>query len=354
MPEEASVKATETASPKKSAQAHEPRTLVAVDDGYAQMKIAFGDPDKDEPPKLSSVRSSASYGSLGSLSGGAVGAYETDGGKTTMTVSDEIRGEATNFDGFHTSSLNRILMAHSLITVGLGGKKVDLWAALPVKDFFLSQSELNKELIDKKKSNLLEPVIPLVHGVQCAEYGTVNIGCQAVSAIIDYAIADDLSERHENMDRIAVVDIGGRTTDIAYVIGGSRLDNDRSDTQNIGVLEVQNKLDALICERFRLKGSQFSPKVLDDALRSGKIKVYGKQEDITDLIERATPEPSARLATMIRQKIGDGAELDAILFVGGGARLFSAAADGFRNAIIPEDPEFSNARGLYKYARMSA
>lgn len=342
---------TKEATPSKKVQ--EPHILAAVDDGYAQMKIAFGDPESDVPPTLDSVRSSASYGSLGSLSGGAVGAYETDGGKVTMTVSDEIRGEATNFDGFHTSPLNRILMAHTLISVGLGGKKVDLWAALPVKDFFLSQSALNKELIDKKKENLREPVISLVHGVECAEYGSINIGCQAVSAIIDYALTDDLTERNESMDRIAVVDIGGRTTDIAYVIGGNRLDNDRSGTQNIGVLEVQNKLDALICERFRLTSSQFAPKVLDDALRSGKIKVFGKHEDITDLIARATPEPSARLETMIRQKIGDGAELDAILFVGGGAKLFSAAAKGFRNAVIPQDPEFSNARGLYKYARMS-
>ena len=163
---------TKEATPSKKVQ--EPHILAAVDDGYAQMKIAFGDPESDVPPTLDSVRSSASYGSLGSLSGGAVGAYETDGGKVTMTVSDEIRGEATNFDGFHTSPLNRILMAHTLISVGLGGKKVDLWAALPVKDFFLSQSALNKELIDKKKENLREPVISLVHGVECAEYGSIN------------------------------------------------------------------------------------------------------------------------------------------------------------------------------------
>lgn len=340
------------ATPARQDAAHRP--LVAVDDGFAQMKIAYGDPSLTTPPTLDHLRSSACFGAISDLSGGAVSAYETDNGRTVMTVSDQVVGETTEFDGFHTSSLNRILMAHSLVHAGLGGQDVDLWAALPVTDFYTARSELNRELIDQKIGNLKIPVLPRNPDEHCARYHSINIGCQAVSAIIDYAVDDDLTQRDVCMDRVAVVDIGGRTTDIAYVINGGQFIAERSGTQNIGVLEVHSRLATLICEKYRLSANKFSSSVLDAAMRSGKIKVFGKEAEIVDLIEKAVSEPASRLATMIRQKIGDGAELDTILFVGGGAKLFKAAAETFVNAHIPENPEFSNVRGLYKYAKSRA
>lgn len=327
--------------------------LVAVDDGYAQIKVAGDSLDKKVPsPILSSFRSSVKHGSIGSLNGnGAIGFYETDDGRTQMTVSDLVPGEATQFDGFHVSAMDRILVNHALISTGYSGKKVDLWVGLPVSDFFKGV-EKNVDLIERKKKNLEEKVRNAVpDGEAVADLVSINVGCQAVSAFVDYLIDDTGEERDVPIERIAVVDIGGRTTDIAMIINGSTFVPEKSGTENIGVLDVMNELQSLIHKEFNVS-EVLSSSVLDRALRTGKIKVWGKERDISSLVENASSGPVHKLERMIIQKLGKGSDLDAILFVGGGASCFSSIKSIFpHNGVLMDNAEFSNARGLYKYAK---
>lgn len=329
------------------------KLLVAIDDGYAQIKVA-GDSLKKEvkSPILLSFNSSVTHGSLGSLNGnGAIGYYETDNGNTKMTVSDLIAGEATQFDGFHTSSMDRILINHALLHAGYSGKKVDLWVGLPVSDFF-NGVEKNLDLIERKKKNLeikVKNAVP--NGSALADIVSINVGCQAVSAFVDYFIDDNGNERDVPIDKIAVVDIGGRTTDIAVIINGSIFEPSRSGTENIGVLDVRNELKKQIIKKFDVT-DDFSSAVLDKALRTGSLKLWGKEHNIQELITNATNSPVQKLERMIKQKLGSGSDLDAILFVGGGASCFSSIKNMFpNNGIVVEDSEFANARGLYKYAK---
>lgn len=329
--------------------------LVAVDDGYAQIKVAGDSLDSRPSPVLSSFRSSAKHGSIGSLSGdGAIGYYETDDGRTKMTVSDLVPGEATQFDGFHTSSMDRILVNHALISAGYGGKPVNLWVGLPVSDFFIGVNK-NLELIERKKKNLMETVKNIVpEGDPVAELISINVGCQAVSAFVDYLIDDNGEERDVPIEKVAVVDIGGRTTDIALILNGSTFEPERSGTENIGVLDVQNALQELIHKEYDVN-DDYSASVLDRALRTGKHKIFGKERDVTQLIQQAVAGPVHKLERMIKQKLGKGSDLDAIIFVGGGASCFASIKDLFpHNGILLPNAEFSNARGLYKYAKAKA
>lgn len=328
------------------------KLLVAIDDGYAQIKLAGDSVKKDNKMNLASFNSSIMHGSLGSLSGnGAIGYYETDDGKTKMTVSDLIAGEATQFDGFHTSSMDRILINHALLHAGYSGKKIDLWVGLPVADFFKGV-EKNKELIEQKKSNLkIEVRNAVPNGDSLAMISTINVGCQAVSAFVDYYIDDNGKERDVSIDKIAVVDIGGRTTDIAVILNGNIFEPNSSGTENIGVLDVRNELKNLINKKFNIN-DEFSNSVLDKALRTGSLKLWGKEQNIKELIQQASHGPVQKLERMIVQKLGRGSDLDAILFVGGGASCFSSIKNLFpNNGIIVKDSEFANARGLYKYAK---
>ncbi len=326
---------------------------VAVDDGFAQIKVVSV--GEDGAFQCRSFRSSIRHGAIASVSGeGAVATYSTDGGQTKMSVSDEVAGESTRFDGFHTSAMNRILIAHGLMASGFADQTIDLCAGLPVSDYFLGQAR-NEELIERKCANLRIPVESLVpDSGACPKYRTIEIGCQAIAAFMDYAIDDNFNDREDiAVDRVGVVDVGGRTTDIAVILGGQRYDADRCGTENIGVLNIHEALGSMIRREFKTT-EKYSADVIDRAVRTGTIRLWGKPRDIRNLIDEAKQETAQKLRNTITRMIGSASDLDAVLFVGGGAALFRDMVDEFPNGVLPADPEFSNGKGLLKFMKVSS
>lgn len=323
--------------------------LIGVDDGYAQTKIYGHCPERGVVKYK--MRSSARAGrdSLGTISGtGGISCYETPEGDV-FTVSDNIEGESTRFDEFHTSTLNRVLVHHALLQSGFGGKELHLVTGLPVEDYFI-EGVRDQEKIDEKKRNLMKPITGASSHVSLAAIKQVDVGCQAVASWIDWVLDEELNEVHDPSGSVAIVDIGGRTTDIAVVVGGASIDHARSGTENIGVLDVHAALARGLRQRFRVR-ERFSPSQIDEAVRTGHINLWGDQCNISDLLRDAKLEIEGKLAREIQRKIGYASNLNAVLFVGGGAQLFSGVADNFRNGAVVEDAEFANARGLYKYTR---
>jgi plasmid segregation protein ParM len=324
--------------------------LVGIDDGYAQTKL-FGDNPKGGEPIKMMVRSSVRSGrfSLSSLSGeGNIGSYKVAEGEE-FTVSDIIEGESTQFDGFHTSTMNRVLVHHALVNAGYGGQKIKLIAGLPLADFF-SNGKKNERKIALKKENLLKGVVSGDTDEKLAELIEVDVGCQALAAFVDYFLDDDLNEKDVPIEKIAVVDIGGRTTDIALVLDGASFDPRRSGTENIGVLDVYNSLSEMIKARFSTR-DDYPVSTIDKAVRTGKIRLWGKEKDIQDLVDQAVHEQQEKIVREIERRLGSASDLDAVLFVGGGSALFKGIAKLFENGESASDPEYSNARGLYKYSK---
>lgn len=324
--------------------------LAAIDDGYAQTKL-YGENEKGEIVKFrmrSSVRPGR-YG-LGSISGtGAVGLYETEDGP--FTVSEDVEAENTQFDGFHLSTMNRVLVQHALVGAGYGGKDVNVIAGLPVSDFFIHGFK-DDEKIKAKSENLMKGVTLTSGEGKVAAIKDVQIGCQAVAAWVDYALDDDLKERAEIDGAVAIVDIGGRTTDVATVINGQSVDHARSGTGNIGVLDVYKAVEAAIGAKFKIR-DRFPLNAIDNAVRTGKISLWGKDNDVKDLVQEVITEHEGKIAREVERRIGSGASLNAVVFVGGGSALFSKIATKFPNGVMLDDPEFANARGLFKYSRYS-
>lgn len=323
--------------------------LAAIDDGYAQTKVYGERPDGTvgKYHMRSSVRPGR-YG-VGSISGdGFMGLYDTEEGP--FTASEDVEAESTQFDNFHTSTMNRVLVNHGLVGAGYGGMEVDIITGLPVADFFGADGAKDEAKIALKKANLQKPVQLVSGSSKVAVLKKITVGCQAVAAYIDYALDDDLNEIQDVDGAVAIVDIGGRTTDIATVIGGSRIDHARSGTANIGVLDVYKAVKQGIWAREKIR-DDFPINVIDKAVREGFIKLYGQKMDVTDIVANVVAEYQAKLAREIERSISTGAAMNAVVFVGGGSALFKDIAKTFRNGHMAEDPEFANARGLYKYVR---
>lgn len=331
------------------------KLLVAVDDGYAQTKLYTVLPDGTEIKQVrrSSIRTGKQ--GIGSINGdGFVGLYEADG--VGYTVSELIESEDTKFDGFHTSVLDRVLVNHALVEAELGDTQVDLWTGLPVSDYFRGGLK-DEDKIARKRDNLLKPVKAGGPDVVIPTIFDVKVGCQAVSAWIDFAMNDDLELRDDIDGAIAIVDIGGRTTDIATVLGGGQsVDHRRSGTDNIGMLDVYQGLSHGIAKKFDVRGS-LPISDLAKAMRNPEktIKLWGKERDISELVDEVLEEFEGKLKRAIEVVIGNGASIDKVVFVGGGSALFTGLLKNFpHNGEIVPDPEFANARGLHKYARYKA
>lgn len=322
--------------------------LVAIDDGYAQTKLYGEAPDGSRTRFM--MRSSARPGrfALMSLSGeGGIGSYGTEEGEE-FTVSEEIEGENTQFDGFHTSTMNRVLVHHALRSAGYGGLKVRLVTGLPVADFFRGGRK-DEGKIAAKRANLAKGVTNGVDGTPLAAIADVTVGCQALAAFVDYALDDAGEERDVPLDKVAVVDVGGRTTDVALVLDGQRIDPRRSGTENVGVLDVYSALQDLIGNEFKTR-DDYPLAMLDKAVRTGKVRLWGKERDVSALVSQAVTEQQAKIAREVERRLGSASDVDTVLFVGGGSALFEDISKIFPNGERPEDPEMANARGLFKYA----
>jgi len=328
--------------------------LVAIDDGYAQIKVYGDAPDGGEPTKRV-LRSSLRPGKYGlrRLSGeGSVDAYKVDEGGE-FTVSEDVEAENTQFDGFHLSTMNRVFNHHGLFAAGYGGREVDLITGLPVHDFF-TQDGVNQERINAKKANLARKVERTSSAEPMATLRSVDVGCQAVAAWWDYSFGDDLKPRNDLKGSVAIVDIGGRTTDIAVVVKGSTVDSALSGTRNSGVLDVYKAVNVALQKRFSIRDT-FPLTYMDSAVRTGRLEVFGNVEDVSDLVREAVSQVEEEIYREIDRRIGSNvATLRAIVFTGGGGALFSGLAKRFRNGAMIVDPEFANARGLFKFAKFRA
>jgi len=327
--------------------------LVAVDDGYAQVKVlAFVDGQTKKTVVPTSV--CTSFEGITDMAGAndlrALSWYETDGRR--FTAGERVAGEETRFSSFHTSSLNRIAVHHAMAVAGLNGVAVQLIAGLPVADYYRSDAGVNNDLIDRKTANLMIPVKPLMANLAPVMVTGVRVLAQAVASWVDYAVDDDLAIRKE-IDitaPVAVIDIGGRTTDCAVVIEGNKIEHRRSGTENIGVIDIRTQLARMIAKEYQ--GAESLPLAsLDKAIRTGIIRLFGKDRDVSEMLASAKHVVSDSIRRAVERHLVSVADLDAVLLVGGGARVFTDLVESFPNGRVVDDPEFSNARGMIKYIR---
>lgn len=347
----------------KSLEKNKP-LLVAIDDGYAQMKLLGENPEYPSGSGKEISRDFASNATteiLTSVDDGGAPSYETEnedtGTDTVLTVSNLVEGMPTNFNGFHSSSYNRTLVAHTLAQSGFGGKEVELWVSLPVGDYYTKKGQKNEQAIQKKIDSLLKKVRSHDNR-ELAELVSVKVAPQAVTTIMFCIMDEDscLRPEYEEDESFYVVDIGGRTTDVACLYRNPD-DNslsymaDRSFSINAGVLDVKAELSELLKERFGIE-DDFSPKILDIALREKKIRLGRDYHDIADLCHEASRETASRIISKMRQKMKDLHTTHRVLLTGGGSALFKNDLQGFYSKIeVLNDPEHSNVKGIFLLAK---
>jgi len=145
---------------------------------------------------------------------------------------------------------------------------------------------------------------------------------------------------------IAIVDIGGRTTDCVVVKDQGVIHTSSGSLQG-GMLDVKQSVADGIQERFDLES--VGEQLVSHAVDHGVVRLHGKNHDVADLVDAAKRELVERLYAETRRQFGLGVEMDRVLLVGGGTvALVEHSADWFPNQAIAEHPAFDKARGMLK------
>ena len=320
--------------------------FAVVDDGFRQMKTLSSLGYEDTFASM--ARTGFTLSSMGKEQDDAgLGGYETN--SRQFTVDPDIDGEDTRFDDYAVSDINRVLVHHALHRAGLSGKKIILGTGLPFQIYFNEDNTVNQKLLDRKVENLSIEVKPL-NGAAAPVIVSQMVFAQGLSACIDH-VTDEKGNYRSDFDRsapIAVVDIGGRTTDSVVLLGGDKVDHSVSGTGNIGISNVYDKIGADLRSEFNVSSIRLV--TIENAVRTGKIRFRGQEHDISKVIQAAVREVGPQIMREVQRRIGDAAEMSEVLLVGGGATLMEdVMREYYPHCVVPKNPEFANARGMLKF-----
>ncbi len=320
--------------------------VVGLDDGYALTKVALPGDRLTVIPSRARVGPS---GVTGVLQGGPR-IFEYESGDTVYSAG-AVDGAPTHFEGYAWSGLNRAIVQHALQQAGLAGRTVHAVSGLPVSAFYRKSSALREERINKKRGSLKRAVRPL--SARSAEIAFHDVIPEALAAWYDHVIVERGEEAEVDKERlstpIAIVDIGGRTTDYV-VVADQGLVHASSGSLRCGMLDMKQKVADGLQERFDLEALS-EPRVTQ-AVEHGSVRLQGADHDVTALVEDARREVVERIHAETRRQIGLGTELDCVLFAGGGTVALTAHIRGwFPHQVIAEHAAFANARGMLKYLR---
>jgi len=324
-------------------------TPVAVDNGYANQKICFWVADGEGGKRIEEIllpsRARMGITQVSAAGPGSdSGIYTLNGDPWTVGV-DISAPETMTGKQYAYSDVNAILVNHSLISAGFGGKDVRLSTGVPISHFY-SGSEHDAGFLSRIRESISVPVVPR-STQRAANIRKHDIFPESVGAAIDWLIGVDGSMRDDVELGVAICDIGGNTTDISVIHSGLTLDPTRSESvEQMGVMNIRSDLKRLIQKEHdveRVRDAQ-----LDAALRTGYCSLFGRKVDVMALISEARRITGRRISSFVAEHIGDGSDLDCVIFVGGGAAVLPNLVDEYKNALVPHNPEFANARGFLK------
>lgn len=325
--------------------------VVGIDDGFNNTKIVLENGACFIQPSRAASGNARTFALNGTPS--PVLEYQTEG---EIFHAGPIDGQPTRHDDYPVSVINRIVVHHALHEAGVSGQKLGAISGLPVRMFFQKGGKIkpNEKLIDGKTRNLQTPVdAPGRSPVKIVSHQVLPEG---FAAWFDYIITEEggLPKLDKERERhpIAIIDIGGRTTDYAVICDKS-VQIDSSGSIEAGMLKIRDQVSDMIVEKFDCDVP--TQKLLDAALAAGKVRLAGREHNVTDLVSQACRDVLHSIRAEAQTKLGKGAELERVIFIGGGTQALGGNLDGwFPHQEVPEKPIYANARGMAKFAKYVA
>lgn len=319
---------------------------IAIDDGYAYTKVAWFENGKIQTYGMRSAAQPGVHG-ITNLDGKPIHAYESDGQR--FTVGPVLNPESTMFEEYPFSPLNRCIIHHALIEGKVPlGEPLRAGLTLPMNVFYK-----NEEVRHRRMSALLERPVTCVSSedVQMPKFASAKVFPEGAVAWIDAYVNEDGSETRplDDIGPVAVVDIGGKTTDTAIFPRKGLIDQEKSGTDNVGVMTVMARIESALMKKFDM--TTIGSSQVDRALRTGSVHIFG-EKDVSEIVADAKAQVADEIWRALVRRLTNASEFEEILFVGGGAEVlapFLINRKEFPLARVLPNPQFANARGVLKY-----
>lgn len=340
-------------------------TLFADDNGHAWHKGAFF----DSTGKIITNKEPSIVGggatSLTDIRNKLVDTYLVDGDKFVcnrdVTKPLELRAER-----YQTSKENKALVAHLIFKNNQLSKKLILGTTLPISRFY-QDGKINHVLLESTKKLFLESSTSRILDENGAVEAEMNVAAhlclpESFLAYYDWAFTEDGTVNAECMNLlgpICVIDIGGGTTDVATILGGSGISVDfqRSQSFDKGIIDCFNQINDLFVEAVRIanpsikigENGKADQRILNKLFETGCVQITGVSGtiDISEAVNKVKTDFVEGIVEKTLKIIGDVTRYEKVLFVGGGAVAFKDLLEkALPNCIFLD--EYANARGLLK------
>lgn len=327
--------------------------LVAIDDGHSQTKFyAVVDGVEHRGAVQTFVRKveDGSSNVRRDQSGNLINAYDVgeNAERDIFVVSPDGGAFQNIVRDYHGTNANLAMIHHVLhAELGLEGREVSLVLGLPLNRFYNANGTVRSEFVKSKKSRLRDTPVASHADKNTIEIVDVKVIAQAVAAWADCREKACYLDGVGEDSRLAIIDIGGGTTDVVSMSMNGVIDHEPSRTVDCGMLNVYNLLTDHL--RIRFPGENLTVALMQKALRTYRIFGEDVSKEIAGVVTQVTEQ-----ITSAADKLGTGRAFDAgIWILGGGAEVFYDAIKAkFPHASVHlhDDSEFANVRGMYKLA----
>lgn len=332
------------------------KVVRALDVGHGNVKFAIGHADQTRPVQCDSFASRAPAASDGDLGAGMLHKRNTVvvsvNGTRYEVGHDVVLAQSTNDEttvldkdfALSDSYMARVLGALHYMVAAMpeGADRIDmLVVGLPVNTI-----EMHKEALAAKMRGTHK--LPFDREVFVED---VHVFPQPLGAFFNFMYSKDdqnqLRPEELKSQMNLVIDPGFFTFDWLLAKGMKAI-TPRSGAVNRAMSDI---IMAMAKEVAKKHGTQanLAFKIIDDALREGKKpRVFGQTIELADFMSSAKNVINEAVASLSKS-VGDGADIDNIILVGGGAEFFMPAIQAKfpkHTIITTKQSVFANVTGF--------
>lgn len=185
----------------------------------------------------------------------------------------------------------------------------------------------------------------------------INIPSPAIQAqgqgiLLDFLFDDQCRPNRDWINsNLLILDIGFNTVDILCVHEGRSSAEWSNMLEGAGICRICRDLDIAL----KKLGLELSEQAIKKVLSQKKTTIYGKEINLSETIEELQADYADFLYREIQSRFADILKTTSKLIVSGGGAYYVSNVfkgkypDDF--LFIPYQPEFSNARGYFKYLK---
>ncbi len=203
----------------------------------------------------------------------------------------------------------------------------------------------------------LKELIPLLGRIEIGrtvlEFN-VRFYPQGLGVLADYRLSQAGDENRQTDRDMLIIDIGFNTVDVIAVERGRIVKGESDTLERHGISKISLTLAKEIKSLMQLDLSEQESK---DVLRRGKIRVYGAERDLSELIRESAEKYFDWLMQEVRSKWAARIQrAEKVIIAGGGAYyLHGHIPEEYRPLIhVPDRPEYANASGFLKALDMES